>query len=220
MSYLWQEQEPGSWSFWQYSGPQLFRLLPEHQKKGKSENNKPFIFPFMYHSHFLPSYTPGNQAMETTALPVSEIHFRHSFYCAITSKISYNTVRSPKFFVTALNLPSWWFSKKKEKNPHSIEWLFKTRWLFFPQVFQSSLFFKTILKIILQKPFTCLHSEVSCLLECVFQELYSSKPLLDWVYMPKVKKMPPMLALQKYSNKIFTQLAGKKNACLTVWIIQ
>lgn len=62
-----------------YSGPQLVRLLPEHQKTRKSENNKPFTFPFIYCIDFLPFYTPWNQVMETAGFPVSEVHFRHSF---------------------------------------------------------------------------------------------------------------------------------------------
>lgn len=88
----------------------------------------------MYCNDFLPSCTSGNQVMETAAFPVVEIHFRHSFYFAIP-KISYNTVRSPKCFVTALNLPSWWFSKKKEEVPTLLnDYL---RWLFFPPSFSK-----------------------------------------------------------------------------------
>lgn len=137
VSYLWWEQEPASWSFWQYLGPRLVRLLPEHRKKRQSENNKPFIFSLMYLSDFLPSYTPGNQVIETAGFPVSKVHLRHSF-----------TVQSPlrsliiltQVFCYSFEFPKLAIFWEERKKTPSIEWLFKTRWFFFP-VFQSYLFF-------------------------------------------------------------------------------
>lgn len=129
VSYLWREEEPGSWSVWQYSGHPLVRLLPENQKNRKPENNKPFIFSLMYFSDFLPSYIPGNQVLETAVFPVPQVHFRHSFTVQSPLRSLIILCNHPSFFLQLWICQGGDFLRRKEKN-FFIEWLFKTRQFF------------------------------------------------------------------------------------------